>query len=80
MAEMGFSPLPKEMIASRTPTSLVWHRSSDGVLVYDTKPSNFVKTGEGVIEPIDLVVSLYPCASLEETAALNGVAWPERGG
>ena len=32
-----------------------WRRESDGVVVLDTKPDNFIKTQTGVI-PIDLLV------------------------
>jgi hypothetical protein len=39
---------------------LTWYRTADEVLVYDTKPSNFVKSAAGQLDPIDLIMSIYP--------------------
>ena len=33
-----------------------WHRESDGVIVSDTKPENFVNSHKGIV-PIDLIIS-----------------------
>ncbi|MFN0129063.1 MAG: hypothetical protein ACKV19_20510 [Verrucomicrobiales bacterium] len=72
MESAGFTQIPREMFAKRVAKNLAWYRAADGVLVYDAKPSNFLKSAEGEIDPIDLVISLYPKEFLEDTARRVG--------
>jgi len=75
MESAGFVQVPGELFAKRVPKSLAWYRAVDGVLVYDAKPNNFSKSAEGAIDPIDLVISLYPRELLEDTAKRSGSDW-----
>jgi hypothetical protein len=52
MAERGFESLPDSFFG--------WFRESDGILVLDAKPDNFIKTPDGIL-PFDLV--LFRCAN-----------------
>ena len=72
MESAGFTQIPRETFAKRVAKNLAWYRAADGVLVYDAKPSNFFKSAEGEIDPIDLVISLYPKEFLEDTARRVG--------
>ena len=47
MRERSFEPLANSFFG--------WLRSSDGVLILDAKPDNFIKTPDGIL-PFDLVI------------------------
>lgn len=70
----GFLRIPNKMMASGY-ADMAWYRTEDEILVYDTKPSNFVKTPSGAVLPIDLIVQIYPSHLLKETAERNGIDW-----
>lgn len=72
MEDQGFLRLPKQMLELGVLPMLSWYRPADGVLVFDTKTSNFVRLGD-IVSPIDLRMAIYPQGLLEETACLNGV-------
>lgn len=44
--------------------TLIWYRSADGLVIGDTKRSNFIKTPDGQIVPIDIAA----CYATEEMA------------
>jgi hypothetical protein len=48
MVSLGFSRLEDSCYR--------WRRKSDGLIVFDTKPENFINSPAGVI-PIDLLIS-----------------------
>jgi hypothetical protein len=52
MTKLGFESLPDSFFG--------WFRESDGILVLDAKPDNFIKTPDGIL-PFDLV--LFRCAN-----------------
>jgi hypothetical protein len=47
MAERGFEPIPDSFFG--------WIRGTDGLLILDAKPDNFVKTAAGIL-PFDLMI------------------------
>ena len=47
MTERGFAPLPDSFFG--------WLRESDGILILDAKPDNFIRTPDGLL-PFDLVI------------------------
>lgn len=80
MEDAGFRQLPMGVLGRGIASVLSWYRASDEILVYDTKPSNFVQNKDGAIDPIDLVISVFPRALMAETARLNGVEWKKIAG
>jgi hypothetical protein len=57
MVEEGFRPVPSSYFG--------WYRPSDGVVIVDAKPDNFIRTSVGLI-PIDLQLALFSREELGE--------------
>ncbi len=60
MQAYGFTKIPPHVLAVPEVTDVTWYRQSDGILVTDAHARNFRKDLDGVIIPIDLVVTLIP--------------------
>lgn len=61
LVEEGFRPVPSSYFG--------WYRPSDGVVIVDAKPANFIRTSEGLI-PIDLQMAQFDSHQLA-AARLN---------
>ena len=75
MITEGFQQIPRAMLTKGISAVMAWYRIADCVMVYDTKDSNFIRSGD-VITPIDLCLGIFPLTLMKETAALNGLDWP----
>lgn len=66
LSGMGFEAktIPSEFYGQEP--SKVWYRQEDGILLGDVKPANFVKTDDGVIRPIDVIVEKATNAQKEK--------------
>jgi hypothetical protein len=60
MQAYGFTKIPPHVLAVPEVADVTWYRQSDGILVTDAHARNFRKDLDGVIIPIDLVVTLIP--------------------
>lgn len=61
LVEEGFRPVPSSYFG--------WYRPTDGSVIVDAKPDNFIRTSEGLI-PIDLQMAQFSPEQLK-TAGLN---------
>lgn len=66
----GFAPMDEKLYDNKTinPTKRPWYRPSDGVVVVDAKPQNFV-LHNGKVTPVDLMIQLVPDAVMNATRA-----------
>lgn len=60
MQAHGFTKIPPHVLAVPEVADVTWYRQSDGIIVTDAHARNFRKDLDGVIIPIDLVVTLIP--------------------
>lgn len=60
MTAHGFVPVDPRNVINPEVQHVTWHRQSDGLLITDAHARNFRKDLEGVIFPIDLVISIVP--------------------
>ena len=60
MMPHGFVPVHPRLIVNPDVQQVTWYRQGDGLLITDAHARNFRKDPEGVIFPIDLVISIVP--------------------
>jgi len=77
MEGKGYVQLPGGMILSGVPRILAWYHRCDEVLVYDTKPGNFIKGEDDALYPVDLNIAIFTRDLMRDTAKHNHVVWPE---
>lgn len=71
---MGFKyhEVPSELYGME-PTK-IWYRPSDGVILGDVKPANFIKADDGSIRPIDVIAEKATNDQLEKYGLLGKTA------
>jgi hypothetical protein len=60
MVAHGFARVDGALIVNPEIREVTWYRQRDGLLVTDAHARNFRKDLEGIIVPIDLVISVVP--------------------
>ncbi|MDR1818299.1 MAG: hypothetical protein LBR07_09085 [Puniceicoccales bacterium] len=55
MTHDGFAHVPPELIQNRYLCNYSFYREADNLLVSDAKGSNFIKSEDGVVRPIDVI-------------------------
>ncbi len=81
MRKMGFRRVHPDFVANPYLEKTTWYDPRRKVLVTDAKPANFVRTEDGEIVPIDLIVSrisseVEMVRSMEEGVRRAGGAVP----
>jgi hypothetical protein len=67
LVQEGFRPVPSSYFG--------WYRPSDGVVIVDAKPDNFIRTAVGLI-PIDLQLAIFSCDELLEAGLVSDGSAP----
>lgn len=67
LVEEGFRPVPSSYFG--------WYRPTDGSVIVDAKPDNFIKTSEGLI-PIDLQMAQFTPAQLQAAGLTSDASAP----
>ena len=67
LVEEGFRLVPSSYFG--------WYRPTDGSVIVDAKPDNFIKTSEGLI-PIDLQMAQFTPTQLQAAGLTSDVSTP----
>jgi hypothetical protein len=79
MEAYGFAKIEPQIIAIPEVADVTWYRQADGILITDAHARNFRKDLDGVIIPVDLVVTLIPKgASQVLPEPMNGWRFDEK--
>lgn len=71
LAKAGFARVPGKNVGSDYLADKTWYHAQSGYLVADTKPDNFVRSKDGLLHPIDVIVQHVPKGSPLHRALLG---------